>query len=116
MKAKKFLDLLGTKTLWQYQIDIRWHDPFGGEINGDYVFGLSAHEKLVSAAQAIVLIEFKRAGQLPSGTVRFIATAGEELGTPGAYRLQKQGVADDLDALESVNQLAETLFLLTQEV
>lgn len=79
----------------------RWqHDPFGGEINGDYVFGRGAADmKSGLAAQAIVLIELKEAGQLPSGTVRFIATAGEELGTPGAYRLQKQGVADDLDAL-----------------
>ena len=100
-ESKKILGLTGHQdTVAVPNLD-RWqHDPFGGEISGDYIFGRGAADmKSGLAAQAIVLIELKEAGQLPSGTVRFIATAGEELGTPGAYRLQKQGIADDLDAL-----------------
>ena len=100
-ESKKILGLTGHQdTVAVPNLD-RWqHDPFGGEISGDYIFGRGAADmKSGLAAQAIVLIELKEAGQLPSGTVRFIATAGAELGTPGAYRLQKQGIADDLDAL-----------------
>lgn len=79
----------------------RWqYPPFSGEIVGDRVYGRgSADMKSGLAAQALALIELKEAGQLPAGKVRFIATAGEELGTPGAYRLEKQGAAADLDAL-----------------
>lgn len=79
----------------------RWqYPPFSGEIVGDKVYGRGAADmKSGLAAQALALIELKEADQLPAGTVRFIATAGEELGTPGAYRLEKQGSANDLDAL-----------------
>lgn len=76
------------------------HDPFGGNIVGDKLYGRGAADmKSGLAAQAIALIELKEAKALPTGTVKFIATAGEELGTPGAFRLEKQGVAKDLDAL-----------------
>ena len=50
------------------------------------------------AAQAIALIELAQAGAFP-GRVRFLATAGEEFGTPGANRLAAQGQATDLAAL-----------------
>ena len=50
------------------------------------------------AAQAIALIELAQAGAFP-GHVRFLATAGEEFGTPGANRLAAQGQATDLAAL-----------------
>lgn len=100
-EEKKILGLTGHQDTVAVPNPERWqHDPFGGEVNGDYVYGRGAADmKSGLAAQAISLIELTEAGQIPSGTVRFIATAGEELGTPGAYRLQKQGVADDLDAL-----------------
>lgn len=79
----------------------RWqHDPFGGEVVSGHIYGRGAADmKSGLAAQAIALIELKEAGHLPAGTLKFIATAGEELGTPGAWRLEKQGVADGLDAL-----------------
>ncbi|MGM9892177.1 ArgE/DapE family deacylase [Limosilactobacillus sp.] len=76
------------------------HDPFGAEIVDDRVYGRGAADmKSGLAAQVLALIELKEAGQLPTGTVKLIATAGEELGTPGAFRLAKQGAADDLAAL-----------------
>ncbi|MBB1079304.1 ArgE/DapE family deacylase [Limosilactobacillus sp. STM2_1] len=79
----------------------RWqHSPFESEIVGDRIYGRGAADmKSGLAAQALSLIELKEANQLPTGKVRFIATAGEELGTPGAYRLEKQGTATDLTAL-----------------
>lgn len=79
----------------------RWqHDPFGGEIVDNRIYGRGAADmKSGLAAQVIALIELKEAGQVPTGTLRLIATAGEELGTPGAHRLEKQGVVADLDAL-----------------
>lgn len=80
----------------------RWqHDPFGGNIvGGNKIYGRGAADmKSGLAAQAIALIELKEAGALPTGTVKFIATAGEELGTPGAYRLEKQGAAKGLNGL-----------------
>lgn len=79
----------------------RWqHDPFGGEVVSGHIYGRGAADmKSGLAAQAIALIELKEAGHLPAGTLKFIATAGEELGTPGAGRLEKQGVAAELAAL-----------------
>lgn len=84
---------VGDPTAWQYP-------PFSGTIVGDRIYGRgSADMKSGLAAQVLALIELKEAATLPAGTVRFIATAGEEFGTPGANRLEKQGVADDLSAL-----------------
>ena len=51
------------------------------------------------AAEVIALIELHDADALPAGHVRFIATAGEEYGTPGANRLEAAGVANDLVGL-----------------
>lgn len=76
------------------------HDPFGAAIVGDRLYGRGAADmKSGLAAQAITLIELQESGQVPSGTLKFIATAGEEYGTPGANRLEKQGAAKDLDGL-----------------
>ena len=76
------------------------HDPFGAEIDGDRLYGRGAADmKSGLAAQALTLIELKEEGKLPAGTLRFIATAGEEYGTPGANRLEQQGAAKNIDAL-----------------
>ncbi|KRM30809.1 peptidase, ArgE DapE family [Agrilactobacillus composti DSM 18527 = JCM 14202] len=76
------------------------HDPFKAEIVGDKLYGRgSADMKSGLAAQVIALLELIDTGQLPKGTVRFIATAGEEYGAPGAYRLKDQGVAQGISAM-----------------
>ncbi|MDC2842009.1 ArgE/DapE family deacylase [Limosilactobacillus mucosae] len=76
------------------------HDPFGGETQGDRLYGRGAADmKSGLAAQVIALIELKESGWQPDGKIRFIATAGEEYGTPGANRLEERGIAKDLDAL-----------------
>lgn len=76
------------------------HDPFGAETQGDRLYGRGAADmKSGLAAQVIALIELKESGWQPDGKIRFIATAGEEYGTPGANRLEERGIAKDLDAL-----------------
>ncbi len=76
------------------------HDPFSGDIDGDKIYGRgSADMKIGLAAQIITLIELTENKTEIPGKIRFIATAGEEYGTPGANRLNDQGIAKDISAM-----------------
>lgn len=48
---------------------------------------------------ALVLIELKENNEWTSGTVRFMATTGEEVGAAGSKKLYEEGYMDDVDAL-----------------
>lgn len=76
----------------------KWQsDPFKAVIKGDQLFGRGAADmKSGLAAEAIAMAELVESGWQPAGTLRLLATAGEEFGTPGAYRLADQGTVDDV--------------------
>lgn len=83
---------LGNEDKWSYP-------PLEAKIDSDRLYGRGAADmKSGLAALAIAIIELSDLGKIP-GHIRFIATAGEEYGTPGANRLRDLGVAKDLDAL-----------------
>lgn len=48
---------------------------------------------------ALVMIELKENNELKKGTVRFMATAGEEVGAAGSEKLYEEGYMDDVDYL-----------------
>lgn len=48
---------------------------------------------------ALVLIELKESSELTNGTVRFMATTGEEVGGAGSKKLYEEGYMDDVDYL-----------------
>lgn len=84
---------IGDRDKWQ-------HDPFTASVDGDRLYGRGAADmKSGLAAQVIALIQLHDDHRLPDGHVRFIATAGEEYGTPGANRLEAAGVAEALVGL-----------------
>lgn len=75
-------------------------DPFELTKNGDKLYGRGATDmKAGLAALVIALLELKESNAHFSGTIRFMATAGEEVGQPGAELLQQKGYLKDVDAL-----------------
>lgn len=48
---------------------------------------------------ALVMIELKENNELKNGTVRFMATTGEEVGGAGSKKLYEEGYMDDVDYL-----------------
>ncbi|WP_268913931.1 ArgE/DapE family deacylase [Lentilactobacillus sp. SPB1-3] len=79
----------------------KWtHEPLKFTVDGDKAFGRgTADMKSGLAAQVIAIIELVEENVPISGKVRLIATAGEEYGTPGANRLNEQGIAKDVSAM-----------------
>lgn len=84
----------GDESTWNYEPFKLTEDDQGllhGRGSADMKSGL--------AALAISLIELKEADALSNGTIRFMATAGEEVTSSGAALLHEQGYMDDVDAL-----------------
>ena len=76
------------------------YDPFTLTENQGYLYGRGAADmKSGLAALAIALIEIKESGKLTQGTIKFMATVGEEMEQSGSQQLFEKGYADDLDAL-----------------
>lgn len=76
------------------------YDPFTLTEDQGYLYGRGAADmKSGLAALAIALIEIKESGKLTQGTIKFMATVGEEMEQSGSQQLFEKGYADDLDAL-----------------
>lgn len=75
-------------------------DPLQLTMDGDKMFGRGVSDmKSGLAAAAIALIDIKEKEIPFDGTLRFLATAGEEVGMAGSTALQAAGYMDDVDAL-----------------
>lgn len=81
--------------------EIPWdHDPFGAEEFDGKIYGRGAADmKSGLVAMVAAIIELKEADTPLKGTLKFIATVGEETSSIGARQLLKKGYADDLDAV-----------------
>ncbi|MCH5461734.1 ArgE/DapE family deacylase [Lactobacillus sp. LC28-10] len=76
------------------------HDPFAGEIVDGHLFGRGASDmKSGLAAIVIAMLELLENGTHLNGSVRLLATVGEETGEYGAAQLTKAGYADHLAGL-----------------
>jgi len=83
----------GDESAWQ-------HAPFAGEVVGDQLFGRGASDmKSGLAAIVITMLEFLEQGTQLPGSIRLLATVGEETGEYGAAQLTDAGYADQLAGL-----------------
>ncbi|MDD7593049.1 MAG: ArgE/DapE family deacylase [Peptoniphilaceae bacterium] len=75
------------------------HDPYAADIEDDILWGRGASDmKSGLAALVIAFIETKERGNF-KGTIRLIATVGEEVGELGAGQLTKEGYMEGVDGL-----------------
>ncbi|WP_295729431.1 ArgE/DapE family deacylase [uncultured Limosilactobacillus sp.] len=75
-------------------------DPFNPVVKDGKLYGRGACDmKSGLAALVVALLEMLAKGQQPAGTIKLLATVGEETGNYGAGQLTKEGYADDLDGL-----------------
>lgn len=75
-------------------------NPFDPVVKDDKLYGRGACDmKSGLSALVVALLEMLEKGEKLPGTIKLLATVGEETGNYGAGELTKQGFADDLDGL-----------------
>ncbi|MDF7665166.1 ArgE/DapE family deacylase [Bifidobacterium sp. ESL0745] len=75
-------------------------DPFKVTEDGDLIYGRGVTDmKAGLAAMVFAMLDLKKHEDQMHGTVRFLVTAGEEVGMPGAAALEKQGYMKGVEAL-----------------
>lgn len=75
-------------------------NPFGGEIKDGRLYGRGASDmKSGLAALVITMLEMLEQGEPTTGSIRLLATVGEETGEYGAAQLTDAGYADYLAGL-----------------
>ncbi|EMF0286779.1 ArgE/DapE family deacylase [Enterococcus hirae] len=83
----------GDESNWTYP-------PFAAKIKGNRLYGRGTTDmKSGLAAMVIAMIELKESGKPFNGTIKLLATVGEEVGELGSEQLTKAGYVDDLDGL-----------------
>lgn len=76
------------------------YDPFGAEIVDGKMYGRGTTDmKAGLTAMVLALIEIKQSNRDFSGTLRLVASIGEEIGMYGSKQLTDEGYLDDIDAL-----------------
>ncbi|UQS81486.1 ArgE/DapE family deacylase [Bombilactobacillus folatiphilus] len=98
--GKPILGITGHMDVVDVELDNWQTDPFRLTAKGDKLYGRGSTDmKAGLAAMVIAMIELKQ-NQTPfNGTIRLMATAGEEVGQQGAKVLFDQGYMQDVDTL-----------------
>lgn len=75
------------------------HPPFSGDVEDGIIWGRGASDmKSGLTALVIAFIKLKESGRF-KGTIRLLATVGEEIGELGSTQLTSLGYLDDVDAV-----------------